>query len=318
MGRLAKYDEVELRRIFAFADKYGDEAAVDAFEKLPSTAALRGLRNRNRVADSTSVAASMFLGPTAQKPNGNGNGHKEAPEMPKMPPHRPKAKRRLLRVGVFDIETQSFDAIGEDGVFTCGCILPLASDEIITSRLEYNDKGDDRRALVEFIGHLWQFDVLIGHNITAFDLNWLNTRRMYHGMPDLRSWLMFDTYQASRAIAMSSGGKSLGNLEDVFGLEGVKTTIRKTTWSKARSQNREVFEATLAQTIYHCEQDVIGQRELFDVLLPYAMTLNTNQFKQTKWKLGIPSWDGWLAHWRIAEKEVNDAARDSKRKVQAA
>ena len=318
MGRLAKYDETELRKMFAFAEKHGDEAAVDAFEKLPSTAALRALRQRNVHVVADSIAAAMLADAPAVKANGNGHKPHEAPPMPQMPPHRPKAKRRLLRVGVFDIETQSFDAIGEDGIFTCGCILPLNSDEIITSRLEYSDKGDDRRALVEFIGELWNFDLLIGHNITAFDLNWINTRRMYHGMPDLRSWLLFDTYQASRAIAMSSGGKSLGNLEDVFGLEGVKTTIRKTTWSKARSQNRDVFEATLAQTIYHCEQDVIGQRELFDVLMPYAMTLNTSQFKQTKWKIGIPSWDGWLAHWKIAQKEVDDATKDSKRKAVAA
>lgn len=249
--------------------------------------------------------------------NGNGNGHKAQSTVPlklvepatPIPPHRPKAQRRLMRVGVFDIETQSFDAIGEDGVFTCGCILPLDSDEIITSRLEYRDRGDDRRALVEFIGHLWEFDLLIGHNITAFDLNWLNTRRMYYGMPDLRSWLLFDTYQASRAIAMSTGGKSLGNLEDVFGLEGVKTTIRKTSWSKARSQFKDKFETAMEQIVYHCEQDVIGQRNLFDVIMPYAMTLNASQFKASKWKIGVPSWEGWLAQWKIAQKQVSDAHR---------
>lgn len=249
-------------------------------------------------------------------PKSNGNGHKAQPAAEKvagreeprisMPPHRPKAARRLMRAGVFDVECQSFDAIGDDGVFNCGCILPLDGDRIITSRLEFKDHGDDRRAMAEFFGELWKFDILIGHNITAFDLNWLNTRRMYYGMPELRSWLLFDTYQASRSIAMASGGKSLGNLEDVFGLDGIKTTIRKTTWSQARSQDREVFEAAMALIVYHCEEDVIGQRNLFDVVMPYAMTLNTSQFKQSKFKLGIPSWDNWLAQWKAAQQLLKD------------
>lgn len=247
--------------------------------------------------------------------NGNGNGHHKAAEMPQdspaqaealppIPPHRPRAPRRMMRVGVFDIECQSFDAIGDDGVFTCGCILPLDSDEIITSRLELSDDNDDRRALADFIGQMWKFDILVGHNINAFDLNWINTRRKVHGMPDLRSWLLFDTYQAARSIAYASGGKSLGNLEDVFGLTGLKTTIRKQTWSGARSRDPERFEGVMAQVIHHCEQDVIGQRELFDVLLPDAMTLATGQFKASKWKLGIPDWDGWLAQWEVAQRKL--------------
>jgi hypothetical protein len=258
--------------------------------------------------------------------NGNGNGHKaqaveieptrEGPKIA-MPPHRPKACRRLMRAGVFDVECQSFDAIGDDGVFNCGCILPLDTDKIITSRLEFKDKGDDRRAMVEFFGELWQFDILIGHNITAFDLNWLNTRRMYYGMPELRSWLLFDTYQASRSIAMATGGKSLGNLEDVFGLDGIKTTIRKATWSQARSQDRDMFETAMELIVYHCEEDVIGQRNLFDVVMPYAMTLNTSQFKQSKFKLGIPSWDNWLAQWKVAQDALK-AQRATRKPAQAA
>lgn len=255
--------------------------------------------------------------------NGNkpaGNGHKAAeiaPQKPPeahseaephktIPPHRPRAARRLMRVGVFDIECQSFDAIGDDGVFTCGCILPLDSEDIFLSRLEYSDDNDDRRALVEFIGEMWKYDILVGHNIMAFDLNWLNTRRMVHGMPDLRSWLVFDTYQASRSSAWATGGKSLGNLEDVFGLTGIKTTIRKQTWSGARSRDRERFDAVMEAVIFHCRQDVIGQRELFDVQLPQAMMLGTSQFKPSKWRIGIPDWDGWLAGWEVAQRKLKE------------
>lgn len=307
MGRLPKYSEALTQKILAVADKYGDQAAVDIFDEVPTTHAVRGLRGRWNRAHTIPLTVSVATSkPPKIEPPTNGNGNHSGAEHhdPPMPPHRPKAVRRHLRAGVFDVETQSFDAIGEDGVFVCGCILPLDSDEIITSRLEVADKGDDKRALAEFIGHLWTFDILIGHNIIAFDLNWLNTRRMYHGMPNLRSWLLFDTYQASRALPLSSGGKSLGNLEDVFGLEGIKTTIRKTTWSKARSQDPEVFATSMAKTIYHCEQDVIGQRELFDVLLPDAMTLNNSQFKQSKWKLGITSWETWLHEWGEAQQRL--------------
>lgn len=226
----------------------------------------------------------------------------EVPRKP-MPPHRPRAPRRMMRVGVFDIECQSFDAVGQDGMFTCGCILPLDSDDIFTARLEFKDKGDDRRAIVEFIGELWKYDLLVGQNIIAFDGNWLNTRRMYHGMPEMRGWYLFDTYQAARSLALATGGKSLGNLIDVFGLDGEKTTIRKTTWSQARNHyDKETFERAMSLIVYHCEQDVIAQRDLFDELMPMTLTLNNSQIKVSKWRGGIPSWNMWLAAWKEAQK----------------
>lgn len=268
-------------------------------------------RSKKEQAEIMGIVQSTYRRNSNNLPSNNGNGHGHAvsatvhPEASvELPPHRPRSPRRLCRAAVFDIETQNFNAIGYSGVFVCGCILPTDTDEVITSQLSYRDRGDDRRALTEFIGKLWEFDILIGHNVIAFDLNWVNTRRMYYGMPDLRSWMVFDTYQAARSIAMASGGKSLGNLTDVFGLDGEKTTIRETSWSKARSSRSEEFEAAMGQIVYHCQQDVIAQRNLFDTLMSYSMTLAQPQFKMTKWKTGIPAWENWQSQWRAAQRSM--------------
>lgn len=247
----------------------------------------------------------------------NGNGHKQAAEakqeaprtadnLPKIPAHRPRAERRLLRSCVLDIETLDFDAVGYAGIMTTACVLPLDSDDIVTVSLHFEDHGDDRRALVDLFREIWKYDTLIWQNGAAFDANWLNTKRIYYGMPDLRSWIYFDTYQVARNVALASGGKSLGNLIDFFGLTAEKTAIRKTSRSYARSWDRQEFDAMMANDEYHCQQDVLGQRELFDVLFPYSMGLRDNPFKMTKWKVGVPDFDGWMAQWEVAQRKLKE------------
>lgn len=95
----------------------------------------------------------------------------------------------------------------------------------------------------------------------------------------------------------------------MFGLDGEKTTIRKTSWSQARNHyDREAFEAAMENIVYHCQQDVIAQRDLFDELMPMTLTLTTSQIKVSKWRGGIPSWDMWLAAWKVAQKATRQTA----------
>lgn len=198
------------------------------------------------------------------------------------------SKRVLFKSAVFDVETTDFNTAGYQGRLVCACILPLAGEEVRTIKTSFSDARDDRRILKELIEELNQYDLLIGHNIAAFDLGWLDSRRMFYGWTPLRAWYYFDTYQVSQSLAIKSGSKRLGWLGDYFGLEGEKTSVYPTSWHKVSSPYESEFNEGLNDIVWHCQQDVRLNRNLFDVLFPEALTLKNCQIKQTKWATGIP------------------------------
>lgn len=194
---------------------------------------------------------------------------------------RALARRVLMRGAVFDLETTDFGSEGYSGYLICCCVLPLDSDDVQTYSIRYDEHGDDRRLVREVAGVLNGYEILIGHNIQAFDLNFLASRCIFHGLPLVNTALIFDTYQVSKTLALKTR-KSLGNLLDYFGLVGEKTSIYPTSWNNIRSPYLGEFNEALKDIAYHCEQDVIGTRNLFDTLYPYAMSLRTNPFKVSK------------------------------------
>jgi uncharacterized protein YprB with RNaseH-like and TPR domain len=207
-------------------------------------------------------------------------------------PQRNSYPRQLFKAAVYDIECTDFKAEGYAGIFVCCSILPTDSDNMVTPQLQHKDTPDDRRALWETIRELWKYDLLIAQNGKAFDLNWLRTRLAYYDWPTPRAWWHFDTYQTAKSWAFKTG-KSLGNLTDFFGLGGVKTTVYRTSWSKVFSPYEAEFKDAIEDIVYHCEQDVIMTRNLWDVLMPIALELNPNQIKVTKWKTGITDFETW-------------------------
>jgi len=181
-----------------------------------------------------------------------------------------KAKPRvMLRSAVFDIETMDFTTGGVNNHLVCVCILPLDSDEVQTLELKFEDEGDDRRLLAEAIEALSEYDILIGHNIAAFDSGWIRSRLAYHGL-DLptKKWLYYDTYQAARRMAIKADRKSLGFLCDFFQVPFEKTSILPVAWSKVDSRKRDEFDEAMQNVTYHCATDVISNRNLFDALWP--------------------------------------------------
>ena len=195
--------------------------------------------------------------------------------------HRQPAKRVLMRAAVYDVECTDFNSEGYAGYLICCCILPLDRDDVQTLAIRFEEHGDDRRLVREVAAALNEYDILIGHNIQAFDANFLNSRLMFHGYPVLNTSLVFDTFQVAKALSIKTR-KGLGNLMDYFGLDGTKTTIFRTSWNNVRSPYVDEFNEAMTEIQYHCGQDVFGNRALFDVLYGYALSMKTNPFKISK------------------------------------
>lgn len=185
-------------------------------------------------------------------------------------PPRYDRTRVYLRSAVFDLETTDFNTASYKGFLICCCILPLDSDEVQTYQIEFGDP-DDRRVLAEAIQALSAFDILIGHNISGFDLPWLASRVAYHNFPPFRRWYSIDTYQWSKRAKLRTR-KKLSTLIDYFGVTGIKTAVEESSWNEIRSPFPSEFNAARDDIVYHCELDCFANRDVFDALYPRIMS----------------------------------------------
>jgi len=185
-----------------------------------------------------------------------------------------------LRACVFDIETMDFKSDGWQDHLVCCSFIPLDTDEPYTLQLKFSDKGNDKELLLSVLEELAKYDILIGHNVAAFDLNWLYSRAMYYGIRMPKSWVYFDTYQVAKVLAIKAASKSLAGLCAYFGLNSHKTSVQKGDWSKVASTIRAEFEYAMEEIVSHCEWDVIDNRELFNILWKYY---DKKSLKRTKW-----------------------------------
>lgn len=179
-----------------------------------------------------------------------------------------------LKSAVFDIETTDFSTGGINAHMICCCVLPLDSEKAISTVIHFEENRNDKRLLKETLEMLSEYTILIGHNASAFDTGWLASRAAYHGLaiPDNR-WLVYDTYQAAKRMALKSDRKSLAFLSDFFQFEYVKTAIYPTSHSMIDSPVEEEFNKARTDILYHCVEDVKANRKLFDALWPLDKTM---------------------------------------------
>ena len=190
------------------------------------------------------------------------NGSFEAEQTPITPcnqyPHM------TMRGAVIDIETTSFKAGGVQDHLVCICVFPLDNENIITLRMRFDDSRDDRRLLGEAKALLESVDLWIGHSITHFDIPWINSRLVYHGIqPITNKFLTYDTYEAARRCCIKAERKSLAFLIDFFRFKQQKTSVYPVSWSQVDSPNRDEFAIAMEDIVSHCEADVRMNRELF-------------------------------------------------------
>ena len=57
--------------------------------------------------------------------------------------------------------------------------------------------------------------------------------------------------------------EKLGSLGAFFGVEGEKTKIFRPDWMEVLSNNKKRHEDAMSEIVYHCEQDVIMNRDVF-------------------------------------------------------
>lgn len=79
------------------------------------------------------------------------------------------------------------------------CICYKWEDDKKVYGLTWDKNQDDKKMLEEFVKIANQADELVGHNGDKFDLTWIRTRCLYHGIPMFPKYTTIDTLKVARS-----------------------------------------------------------------------------------------------------------------------
>lgn len=184
-----------------------------------------------------------------------------------------KAFKRLF----FDIETSpnlvfswnvgydiklDHDNIIKERAIICICYKFEGSDKVY--HLTW-DKGNDKKMLQKFAEIINTADEVVGHNSDKFDIKWVRTRCIYHGISMTHDIKSIDTLKASRGKFKFNSNK-LDYLGKYLGLGEKMDTGGFGLWKDIILKNSK---AAMNKMVAYCKQDVILLEKVFQKLNPY-------------------------------------------------
>lgn len=179
-----------------------------------------------------------------------------------------------MQAAVFDIETSDLAAVGS-GFCLCAVVRPLSGKPKVFRYDDYKCKpAHEGRMLKALLGELSKYDLLIGHNITKFDLNYLKSRALVFNLPWTLRPLVYDTLAAFRRCGFltrpNGFGKptaSLAFVVDFLGLPQKKTGIYPEQHWRAVWQEGDDKRQALTDIVEHCIADVEMNLKVYEKLL---------------------------------------------------
>lgn len=180
-----------------------------------------------------------------------------------------------LRVAVLDLETTGLDA--SFGRILCGVSMFWSPDETRIRRAdEYDNWNSGRRSsdkgLVEAILlDVEEADIIIAHNGTAFDLPFLRTRALVHGLQPVHPKKILDPVWLARRV-FRFHRNSLEAISNVLGTPDMKTKLLPRVWTAA------MFDGdtdALDQIVEHCVADVRVLADVARKMSPYIKQIDS-------------------------------------------
>ena len=189
-----------------------------------------------------------------------------------------------MRAAVFDIETTALESVGA-GVMLCACVRPTATGRTRTIRMNFREEWnqteegflevEERELINELVGELAKYDLLIGHNIDAFDLPYIRGRAQAHSIPFFLNPFTYDTMRAWGRVKLRTVNngfgkptKSMDMIADFLGIDQLKTKIYpRAHWLNIWGNAIKREEAML-NLIDHCQKDIRMNHQIYDIVLP--------------------------------------------------
>lgn len=182
-----------------------------------------------------------------------------------------KTKRRRL---FFDIETSycigkfwrpgykihiSADNIIKQAAIICICYK--WEDEKETHSLQWDGKQCDKKELQAFIKAANQANEIVGHNGDKFDLAWVRTRCLFHGIDMFPTYTTIDTLKISRSKFRFPDNK-LNTIATYLGI-GKKIRTESGLWDKVILDK---CPKAMGKMVKYCKGDVVLLEKVFKAL----------------------------------------------------
>lgn len=144
------------------------------------------------------------------------------------------------------------------------CICYKWSHEKTVGALTWDKDQDDKSMLEKFLKILNTADEIITQNGDKFDMPWLRTRCLYHGIPMFPKYNTLDTFKKAK-----SGFRFNSNALDYMGSFlklGTKDKMSFEDWKKIML-NKD--KSSLDKMVKYCKQDVLLLEKVYNKMANY-------------------------------------------------
>ena len=170
------------------------------------------------------------------------------------------------RKGFLDIETSNLKA--NFGIMLCWCIGDDEGNiyEDYVTKEDVLSGNEDKRIVQSCIDAMREFDRIIGHFSTYFDIPYLRTRALIHKIPfpEHGELMHTDVWKMAKSKLCLHSNRQDVISESMRG-KTVKTRIDNKAWRKSMLGD----EKAIAEVLDHCERDVEDLVNNYNMLLPY-------------------------------------------------
>lgn len=137
--------------------------------------------------------------------------------------------------------------------------------------ITWDKNQDDKRVVEKVIEALNEADEIVYQNGDRFDLPWIKTRAIYHGLPMYPKYNTFDTLKKVRSNFYFNSNQ-LGYVQEYLGGEGKLEHGGFSTWKNICLDN---CKKSLRLMRDYCDKDVIELEEFYNKIVSYV-THNTH------------------------------------------
>lgn len=155
-----------------------------------------------------------------------------------------------------------YDNIIKERAIICICYKYEGEDKVHS--LSW-DKGDDEKMLRKFVDVINDADEVIGHNSDKFDVKWVRTRCIFHGIYMDHNIKSIDTLKAARGKFKFNSNK-LDYIGKYLGMGQKMDTGGFSLWKDIVLKNDR---KALKKMVDYCKQDVILLEGIFKKINPY-------------------------------------------------
>ena len=184
---------------------------------------------------------------------------------------------------VFDIETSpnvvyswsvgyninlTPNQIVEERKIICICWKKLGQKKVHS--LTWDSKSHcDKAMLSKFLKVLEDCDLAIAHNGDSFDIKWLRTRALYHGLSPAGCVRTADTLKLSRS-SFNFNSNKLDYIGQYLGVGSKLAHTGFSLWVDVMNGNK----TALKHMVSYCKQDVLLLEKVLLKMLPHVAALN--------------------------------------------